>query len=420
MPQEPSLNPSDRLLLKKLKQENTVLKKQLSTRETELKTTDQKLSAIQEERRRSAETLVLKDREITALKRQLDEIGTVSANRREFEEKLREQQTVIQRIESQKSSLEDAFTSFRKERDMEIKRYQADQVKALAERTALEASLRDVRKELDASASALAVNTAALQKERDAQNRFIEQCRAELRKEMQLNAEYRKKDQAFAAILVSLRQSSPVFRETAAEPAEVINVFSRLLSECREKLETVEELEDRLREAQLKTTEADKLDSRIGELIALNRELNEELESREETMKSMERAVSEVDLRIKKEKEEAAGKAESSILALRKQIDGLKSENESLLSQIEHSGKIAFIPPERVSTMLDTFYSDLKSSMKGMDIRESEIRLKVGFGAVSDKHSGIVIPTAGNTAEIRDSLSEVVVMLGRKEFPDKE
>ncbi len=420
MPQNPSLNPSDRLLLTKLKRENTALKKQLTTRETELKKADKQLSAIQEERARSTEELALKEREIQSLKHQLEAVGTVSDNQREFEEKLREQQTSIQQLERQKSSLEEAFTAFRKERDMEIKRYQADQVKALAERTALDASLRDARKELDLSKSGLAAKTEAWQKERDTLKLAVKQCQTARQNDEQVIAAYKQKDQAFAVLHEKLRQSNPVFRDTPPEPTAVIKVFAALLSECRAKLDSVDELEDRLREEQLKTTEADKLDSRIGELIALNREINEELESREETMKSMERAVGEADLRIKKALQEADAKAETGLLALRRQIDGLKSENESLQSQIEHSGKIAFIPPERVSSMLDTFYGDLKSNMKGLDIRESEIRLKVGFGSVSDKHSGIVIPTAGNTSEIRDSLSEVVVRLGRKELPDKE
>jgi len=420
MPQNPSLNPSDKLVLTKLKRENTSLKNQLATREAALKKAGQQLKATQEERSRSTEELSLKEREIGSLKKKLEAIGAVADNKRAFEEKLREQQTIIRQLEEQKSSLDETFTAFRKERDLSIKRYQSDQVKALAERTAADASLRDVRKELEASISAVATSTKAWQKERDALKRAVEQCQTGRNKDEQLIDEYQKKEQAFALMLEKLKQSSPAFREAPPEPTEVFKVFAALLTECRSKLETVDELEERLREAQLKTTEADKLDSRIGDLIAMNREISEELESREEAMKSMERAVKEADLRLKKALDDAEGKAENRLRDLRTQIDSQKSENELLLSQIEASGRVAFIPPDRVSGMLDTFYGHLKSNMKGLDIRESEIRLKVAFGSVSDKHSGIVIPTAGNTAEIRDSLSEVVVKLGRKETPDSE
>jgi len=420
MPQNPSLNPSDRLVLTKLKRENTSLKNQLATREAALKKADQQLIAMQKERSGSTEELSLKEREIQSLKHQLEAIGTVADNKRAFEEKLREQQALIKQLETQKRSLEETFSAFRKERDLSIKRYQSDQLKALAERTAIDASLRDARKELEVSISTVAASTKAWQKERDALKLAVEQCQTGHKKDGLLIAEYQKKEQAFALMLEKLKQSSPAFRETPPEPTEVFKVFAALLTECRTKLETVHELEDKLCEAQLKTTEADKLDSRIGDLIAMNREISDELESREEAMKSMERAVKEADLRLKNALRDAEGKAENRLRDLRIQIDSQKSENELLLSQIEHSGKVAFIPPQRVSSMLDTFYGHLKSNMKGLDIRESEIRLKVAFGSVSDKYSGIVIPTAGNTAEIRDSLSEVVVRLGRKENPDSE
>ncbi|KAA6232544.1 hypothetical protein FP507_05200 [Chlorobium phaeovibrioides] len=199
MPQNPSLNPSDKLVLTKLKRENTSLKNQLATREAALKKAGQQLKATQEERSRSTEELSLKEREIGSLKKKLEAIGAVADNKRAFEEKLREQQTIIRQLEEQKSSLEETFTTaFRKERDLSIKRYQSDQVKALAERTAADASLRDVRKELEASISAVDTSTKAWQKERDALKRAVEQCQTGRNKDEQLIDEYQKKEQAFA------------------------------------------------------------------------------------------------------------------------------------------------------------------------------------------------------------------------------
>ncbi|NTV92026.1 MAG: hypothetical protein HGA72_01730 [Chlorobiaceae bacterium] len=82
---------------------------------------------------------------------------------------------------------------------------------------------------------------------------------------------------------------------------------------------------------------------------------------------------------------------------------------------MDSTHKVAFVPPERVSALLDEFYANIRTNLKGLDVHDSEVRLKVGFGSLSAGHTGFVIPTAGNTAEIKDSLGEVVLRLGKKD-----
>jgi hypothetical protein len=175
-----------------------------------------------------------------------------------------------------------------------------------------------------------------------------------------------------------------------------------------------------LEEEKAKSVDAGTLDTRIGRLLEENRSLQEHLDALAGNSKIFEKQAVEAAIMIK-EKVAAAtaaanAQAEQAQKAVARNLAMLETENSSLRVQLESSGKIAFVQPERVSMLLDDFYRTIQKNITGLDVRDSEVRLKVGFGGLAGDEAGFVIPTAGNTQEIKESLGEIVLRLGKKEL----
>ena len=178
----------------------------------------------------------------------------------------------------------------------------------------------------------------------------------------------------------------------------------------------LESLEKKLKEI----AAAEQLDLRLGNLIEENRRLQEQLDASSENSKIFENqareAAKSADQKIASAVAAVTAQAERAREPLSRKVAALEAENSALRTQLESSGKVAAVPPERVSMLLEDFYDKLQGNLKGFAVNDSEIRLKIGFGSLSDNRVGFVIPTAGNTAEIKDSLSEITLRLGKKEL----
>ena len=103
-----------------------------------------------------------------------------------------------------------------------------------------------------------------------------------------------------------------------------------------------------------------------------------------------------LETRLRDLQAEAAAGARQEVLAARQELDRLRGkiatltrENQSLLGQLQQENRIAVLSPERVSMMLNDFQESLQAGMKGVEIRDGEVRLKVGIAAVDEQIPGL-------------------------------
>lgn len=297
------------------------------------------------------------------------------------------------------ADLQKAVEISRQELDIVIKREQSVQMKALADIEILQQTLKSSRGELDILRKQSDENVLLWNKERD-----------ELRKTVNdLQLERQGSDELVAASIDALRQVVPAVGDVEAKPVPVMNVLLKAL------------LDERAKNAQ-----TEKIDDRIGKLIEENRIQQELLDSLTLDARTFEAQAKTATLKLNETVEKAVAQAkadgELSKATLSEKLEKLEADNGSLMQQMASAKKVAFVAPERVANLLDDFYGKLRTNLKGLDVRDSEVRLKVGFaslGTESDSQSGFVIPTAGNTAEIKDSLGELVLRLGRNDIIQK-
>ncbi|MCC5886077.1 MAG: hypothetical protein JJT88_06535 [Gammaproteobacteria bacterium] len=254
------------------------------------------------------------------------------------------------------------------------KQAQADQVRSLADRGTLEAELKAARE----TAEELKAGIAEEKKAR----------KAEL--------------EAVQAVKKALRE----------EKAEV----KRLLAEKQEQLKEVETLNAELEARAALLANAEDLDAKFTALLELNRKLQEELDGARDHLKAQRSRVDESDARVAAAVAKAEKRLTAEKQALETTLEQRLADNASLVKQLESAGKTPFLSPEQVSGLLDRFYKGVSRDIAGLDVRESEIRLKVGFAGISPEDGGIVVPTTANIAEVKDGLSEVVLKLGRKDL----
>jgi len=323
----------------------------------------------------------------------------------------------LKKIEQERDEARQTLDSVRDELKGVVSREQNNQIKALAEITELREAAGKNRLALEALQKKTAETEVLWQREREGILRNLEKMQAEKDELAAALLERRQEDEQFAAALASLRDSYPLLEKVEARPEPVLRV---LLKELLFGLSKVAEMEAELAEAEAKVVAAENLDQRIGKLLAENRQLQEQFDSLVANSRIFEQQAVE-SAKLLKEKvaaavAEANARADLDRKSIVRNCDVLEAENSSLRAQLESSGKIAFVRPERVSLLLNDFYASIQNAFSGLDVRESEVRLKVGFGGLAEEQAGFVIPTAGNTQEIRDSLGEIVLRLGRKDI----
>lgn len=434
----------ENLIVTKLQKENTLMQTQLATIRQELNTvslkaqTDAKLSSVQiadlqktiEASRQEVNTVSLKAQaeakasstQIAELQKVVEasrkELNTVSlkaqtdaklssvqiadlqkaveASRQEVNTVSLKAQAEAKASSAQIAELKKNFDASRQELDIVIKREQSAQMKALADIETLKQTVTNSRDELDILRKQSDENVLLLNKERE-----------ELKKRLNdSQLEHQASEELLATSINALRQVVPAVGNVEAKPVPVMNVLLKALLDER-----------------AKNAATEKVDARIGKLIEENRIQQEQLEALALDTKTFEVQAKTATLKLNDAIEKAVAQTkadgELSRSKLSKQLEMLEADNSSLMKQMANDKKVAFVAPERVANLLDDFYGKLRTNLNGLDIRDSEIRLKVGFaslGSLPESQSGFVIPTAGNTAEIKDSLGEVVLRLGRNDI----
>ena len=277
-------------------------------------------------------------------------------------------------------------------------------------RRGLEAEIARNRQELADAGKELTQARKKLDTERKELNAVRKEFNL-VQKELEKTGKRHQADQ-----LKFLAQKTEIEERLAAAGKETEELRGKLAGEkndwSREREKLTKTLETLKRENQ-KLVEAEGLDSQVGDLIALNRSLQEELDSVHHSQRLLEG-------RIKDIQAEATAAARRELVATKKEmqklqrsISTLTRENSSLLYQLQQENKVPVLSPERVSRMLNEFQESLQAGMKNVEIREGEVKLKIGIAAVDEHSAGFIIPSAANISEFKEGLSEISIRFGK-------
>jgi chromosome segregation ATPase len=291
---------------------------------------------------------------------------------------------------------------------------QAAQLRALAERAELEERLKASDGEITELRAKLDGGEKLWSREREKLIKSVETLtreKTEIEGRRQAELATRK---ALIAALDALARVVPGLADQPVESSEFAQILKDYLAGRRRLEDRIVELERMLEDDHQKLAEADANDARFGGLIALNRSLQEELDGMQAGQQLLEKRLTDL-------KAEAVSAARQELLETRRELDRLQGnittltkENQSLLGQLQQENRIAVLSPERVSMMLNDFQQSLQTGMKGVEIREGEVKLKIGIAAVDEQNVGFVIPSATNIEQVREGLSEINFRFGKQ------
>lgn len=409
----------------KIRQNITGEIEQLKSRAPALKTVTAEPEALWQGLKSALDRIASHDSQIRALevKEKKSEAEAAAAQKAftvELEKSSGRYERSLKILQEEKTEAQQSLESVRNELKAVVAREQNSQIKALAEAAELRETVQKSRLALDALHKKKEEAESLWAKEREGLLRSLEQLQEKKNELATTLLDRQKQDEQFVAALAPLQKVLPALKEVEAKPEPVLRVVLEELLMTRKALGRIADLEKMLEEEKAKSVDAGTLDTRIGRLLEENRSLQEHLDALAENSKIFEKQAVEAAIMIK-EKVAAAtaaanAQAEQAQKAVARNLAMLETENSSLRVQLESSGKIAFVQPERVSMLLDDFYRTIQKNITGLDVRDSEVRLKVGFGGLAGDEAGFVIPTAGNTQEIKESLGEIVLRLGKKEL----
>jgi chromosome segregation ATPase len=178
----------------------------------------------------------------------------------------------------------------------------------------------------------------------------------------------------------------------------------------------VQELEAALAEARATIQMLEDDNQTVSRLIEENRRLASQTDelsrditvvrgAAEEAKAGLEQAQSETEARVRAE---LAGE----IQAIQKKHDNLQQQLNTALQQLQTEGKTPYIPPAKVAEMINDLVKEMQGSLGGLDIRDGEVKLKVGFGVVGET-GGFLVPTPESTPEVKESLQEITFHFDR-------
>jgi len=402
--------------LQKLKVDHEALQQEMTRLRAEAKQLEQGRKSAEAElakARKNAEAELAQARknaeaELTKDRKKAE--AELAEARREVAGERRELDQVRQALAAERQELDKA----RQELAKSGKAEQATQLKALAERTELDERLKAASGEIAELRAKLVQGESLWAQEREKLIKSVETLareKTEIEGRRQAELGSRK---ALVAALDALARAVPGLADQPVESPEFAKNLQDYLAGRRRLAERIAELEAILEDDRRKLAEAEALDDRIGWLIALNRSLQEELEGIQAGRQLLEN-------RLRELQAEAAAGARQELLGaqqeldrLRQNIETLTKENQSLLGQLQRENRIAVLSPERVSMMLNDFQESLQAGMKGVEIRNGEVKLKVGIAAVDEQNAGFIIPSATNIEQVREGLSEINFRFGQR------
>lgn len=156
----------------------------------------------------------------------------------------------------------------------------------------------------------------------------------------------------------------------------------------------------------------------LNAMVAENRRLAYSIETAKKDMEKYRELYLKVreEVRAAREEAEVANKAR---LEAERARQHLQAQNERLESQLaanntalKETGRAPFLTADMVAGMVSDLTDQLSDAMSGLNVKDIELKLKVGFGGAGDKR-GFILPTAESGPEIKDSLHEIVIRFDR-------
>ena len=376
----------------------------LKTAVAELVQKDQTISELRESRKAGSA-------ELQEIRTELEETRRVLQVKKDEGDRLRAE--LLEKFEREQKASAAELEKAHKELERVNKREQVAQLKALAERTELEGRVEKALRELEALRRQFREKETLWGREQEKLDKAV----ATLKEEKAALAAQRQADlriqQKFAAALEALGQSIPALAGKTVESKDFGRILKEYFEAGKRRQERIAELEAILDDYRKKLAEAENLDDRIGGLIALNRALQEELEGTLADHQLLEGRIEELQAETAANAQKELQVACEELERLKTRIETLSRENASFMAQLQQEGKIAVLSPERVSMMLNDFQASLQAGMKGVEISEGEVKLKVGIGAVDENSPGFIVPTATNISELSEGLSEISFRFGK-------
>lgn len=236
---------------------------------------------------------------------------------------------------------------------------------------------------------------------------------------------------AFAAFVDSLTARAEQAEKQVADLEQQLAVAAETIKEATQKFQELKEQMDR-REAEqaaklasvsaelakaLEALEDLKLTgTAIEPLLAENQRLAALVSAGETEAKALREvaAAASADIAAARAETDKAVRAElgAEITRLTTQQAALQTRLDTATTQLKQEGKTPVLPAEQVAGLVNELVGHFQTNFKGLQIRDGELALKVGFGAVGES-GGFVIPTTDSTPEIRENLQEITLRFDR-------
>lgn len=219
-------------------------------------------------------------------------------------------------------------------------------------------------------------------------------------------------------------------KQIAALEAQLASA-AQALTEASDKFRELKELADKreaehkaqvaalnkqLAESQKRIEQLEQSGEAISQLLAENQRLAAQIDERATEVTALRAAASEAKEAIAaaRTETEARVRAElgAEIAKLTKQQTALQKQLDTALLQLKEEGKTPVLTADRVAVLLGDLVDQMQTSFGGLQVRDGELKLKVGFGAVGEL-SGFVVPTTESTPELRENLQEVTFRFDR-------
>lgn len=107
-----------------------------------------------------------------------------------------------------------------------------------------------------------------------------------------------------------------------------------------------------------------------------------------------------------------AKRLQSSLQKTERERDRLDERLKLAEGQLKGKTTAPLLAPTEVAGLLDGFVEQIAGGLPGLEVREGEVKLQVGFGKVG-RASGFVVPTADAPPEARRNLHEIALRFDR-------
>ncbi|WP_291319174.1 hypothetical protein [Desulfonatronospira sp.] len=426
-----NLSPDQLRRLQTLQEENASLKQEMDNIGQRARELEQSRQAQEEELNKSRQELTASAKELTKARKELEsvrkelslaqkELEKAGQRTRELEQGRQAQEEELnksrQELTASGKELDKAhkeLESVRKELEKTGKRHQTEQLQFLAQKTELEELLASSRKEAEELRAKLSRENSQWSREKEKLARSLETLKREKDDLAEMYQKNLQDMENLKAALDGLVKAIPELADKPPGSREFVSAVQDYAAQRQVQEQRIAQLEAKLKDDQTKLAEAEGLDSRIGDLIALNRSLQEELDSLQHSQGLLEGRIKEIQAEAAKDARQELEATKKEMQNLQDSLSALNKENSSLIYQLQQENKIPVLSPERVSIMLNEFQESLKAGMKDVEIREGEVKLKIGIAAADEHSAGFIIPSADNISEVRDGLSEISFSFGK-------